>query len=79
MSGQEFLINHTIKHIERIENDGHFDIGNELRKMVENYDWKLTDAIELIFYETCDKDSMAVLILNENYRIEPEYEKWFVY
>lgn len=78
MGGQEFLINHTIKHIVRIENDGHYDIGNELHKVIEEYDWKLTDDIELVMYENCDRDDIAELILNQNYRISGDDQKWFV-
>jgi hypothetical protein len=78
MGGQEFLINHTKKEIVRIENDGHYDIANELRKVIKNHEWKLTDDVELVIYERCDKDRIAELILNQDY--EPgEWEEWFVY
>jgi len=79
MGCQEFLINHTIKHVVRIENSGHYDIANELRKVIDKYDWKMTDDVELVIYEGCDIDRIAELILNQNYRIDPQDEKWFIY
>jgi hypothetical protein len=79
MGGQEFLMNHTIKHIVRIENDGHYYIADELRKVIEKYDWKLTDDVELVIYENCDKDVITELVMNENYRIDGDDAKWFVW
>lgn len=72
-------MNHTIKHIVRIENDGHYNIANELRKVIEKYDWKLTDTIEFLDYNRCDRDEIAELILNQDYRIDGDDAKWFVY
>ena len=74
----EFLINYTIKHIVRIENDGHYEIAKQLRWAIQEYDWSLDDTIELVLYEKCDVRSIVKLILNDNYRISEGDEKWFI-
>lgn len=79
LNTMEFLINHTTKNIQRIVNVGHCDIANELRKLIDTRCWKLTDTVELLIYQNCDTGYVAELILNQNYVIDRDYEKWFVY
>lgn len=75
----EFLINYTIKHILRIENNGHYEIAKQLQWAIREYDWGLDDNIELVFYDRCDTRAIAKLILNDNYRISGDDEKCFVF
>lgn len=78
MGGQEFLINHTMKHIVRIDNDGHYNISRELQNALERYSWSLNDDIELVLYEYCDIGEIEHLIQECSYRIDGVDLEWFV-